>query len=195
MPGARLPRHLLAAGLAAAALLGTAACAAPATTASPAPAATATASRAPSPAPSNSGPANQQQLDAAADAVSHLAGSYQDAFTGLAVDTANGRLTVYRKPGTGFDGALSRLALGVPVDLQDAPRSISDLASTRGRVEALRGHTTGYSIRSIGDGSVVSFTQGVVEVGVTGDLATAKRDLGQRFGDHVAVSATEPVVG
>ncbi|MCC9308814.1 hypothetical protein LN042_17265 [Kitasatospora sp. RB6PN24] len=148
-----------------------------------------------SPAPASSGPAGQQQLDAAADSVSGLARSYQNAFTGLTVDVPKGRLSVYRKPGTDFDSALAHLALGVPVDLVDAPRSISDLAATRSQVEPLIGHTAGYSIVTVGSGSVVSFTQGVVEVGVTGDLNRAKQDLGVRFGNLVTVSATEQPVG
>ncbi|MEV7385277.1 MULTISPECIES: hypothetical protein [unclassified Streptomyces] len=57
------------------------------------------------------------------------------------------------------------------------------------------GHTTGYTIVSVGDGSVASYTAGVVEVGVTGDLARARKELGARFGDEVAVAAGKPVVG
>jgi hypothetical protein len=182
-----------------------AACAGPAVTvssATPAPPATtvpaaapSTARLAPSPVQQASGPANQEQLDAAADAVTFLARSYQDAFTGLTLDLQNGRLVVYRKPGTGFDSALAQLALGVPVDLRNAPRSISELASTRDQVVPLMQHTTGYSIITVGAGSEVSYAQGVVEIGVTGDLALAKRELGERFGDRVVVSATEPLVG
>ncbi|MFE9423269.1 hypothetical protein ACFYNO_09910 [Kitasatospora sp. NPDC006697] len=131
----------------------------------------------------------------AAGRVSALGRSHQDAFTGLVVDTRNARLVVYRKPGTDFDSALARLAPGVPIDLRDAPRSIGELAATRGQVEALMGKTTGYTFVTVGDGSELSFGQGVVEVGVAGDLAQAKRDLGARFGDRVTVSAAEIPVG
>ncbi|MET8624617.1 hypothetical protein ABZW30_12820 [Kitasatospora sp. NPDC004669] len=146
--------------------------------------------------PPSSGRPDQQQLDTAADAVSRLGGSYQDVFTGLMVDVPDGRVIVYRKPGGGgFDAALAHLSLGVPVDLRDAPRSISELAATRNRVVALIGHTSDYSIVMVGDGSEVSFSRGVVEVGVSGNLASAQADLRGRFGGRVTVSVAQPLSG
>jgi hypothetical protein len=83
----------------------------------------------------------------------------------------------------------------VRVDLRDAPRSISELAATRNRVVALMGHTSGYSIVMVGDESAVSFARGVVEVGVSGNLARAQEDLRGRFGDWVTVSVAQPLSG
>ncbi len=77
--------------------------------------------------------------------------------------------------------------------LRDAPRSISELAATRHRVVALMGHTSGYSIVMVGDGSAVSFARGVVEVGVSGNLARAQDDLRARFGHWVTVSVAQPL--
>ncbi|WP_051710938.1 hypothetical protein [Streptomyces sp. NRRL S-350] len=148
-----------------------------------------------SPRPSSGRP-DQQQLDTAADAVSHLGSSYQDVFTGLVVDVPGGQVIVYRKAGGGgFDASLAHLGLGVRVDLRDAPRSIGELAATRNRVEALIGHTRGYSIVMVGDGSEASFTHGVVEVGVSGNLAGAQADLRGRFGDRLTVSVAQPLAG
>ena len=179
MPRAYLPIRVIATGLVTTALLLTAACGrqtavAPATPTKP---------RSAEPSmPQSSGPPNQQKLDAAAAAIEHLGASQPDSFT-------------YRKPRSAFDAALARLHTGVRIDKRDAPRSISELTTTRNHVTALMGHTTGYTIVSVGDGSVASYTAGVVEVGVTGDLPWAKRELGARFGDEVAVAAGEPAVG
>ncbi len=145
--------------------------------------------------PNSSGPPNQQKLDEAAAAIERLGASRPDSFAGLVIDDSGDRVIVYRKPRSTFDTALSRLQTGVRIDKRDAPRSISELATTRNHVTALMGHTTGYTIISVGDGSVASYTAGVVEVGVTGDLARAKKELGARFGDGVAVTAGESAVG
>ena len=147
------------------------------------------------PTPGSSGPADQEKLDAAANAIERLGRSQPDSFTGLAVDVPGDRVVVYRKPRASFDAALARLHTGVRIDKQDAPRSISELAVTRNRVTALMGHTAGYTIVSVGDGSDTSWTKGVVEVGVTGDLARARKDLAARFGDEVAVEAGQMPVG
>lgn len=202
MPRTPTPIHLTAVTLALTALLACAACAgqtnvvpsAPVPSA-PVPTSAAASPAAASPPPSSARP-DQQQLDTAADAVSHLGGSYQDVFTGLMVDVPDGCVIVYRKPGGGgFDAALAHLGLGVRVNLRDAPRSISELAATRNRVAALIGHTSDYSIVMVGDGSAVSFTLGVVEVGVSGNLASAQADLRGRFGDRVTVSVAQPLAG
>ncbi|MGW4519038.1 hypothetical protein ACWEO4_45860 [Streptomyces sp. NPDC004393] len=192
MPRAYLPIRAIATGLVTAALLLAAACGrqsanAPTTPAKP-------RSAAPS-IPNSSGPPNQQKLHAAADAIERLGASQADAFTGLVIDNPGDRVIVYRKPRSDFDAALARLQTGVRIDKRDAPRSISELASTRSHVTALMGHTTGYAIVSVGDGSVASYTAGVVEVGVTGDLPRAKKELGARFGDEVTVAAGELAVG
>jgi hypothetical protein len=192
MPRAYLPIRAIATGLATTALLLATACGrqsavAPATPAKPT---SAVPSR-----PSSSGPPDQQKLDAAAAAIERLGASRPDSFTGLVIDDPGDRVIVYRKPRSAFDTALARLHTGVRIDKRDAPRSISELATTRNHVTALMGHTTGYTISSVGDGSVASYTAGVVEVGVTGDLARAKKELGARFGDEVAVAAAEPAVG
>lgn len=211
MPRTPTPIHLTAVTLALTALLACAACAghtdvapstpvptstaASAVAVSPPPTSAAASAVAASPPPSSGRP-DQQQLDTAADAVSHLGGSYQDVFTGLMVDVPGGGVIVYRKPGGGgFDAALAHLGLGVRVDLRDAPRSINELAATRNRVAALIGHTSDYSIVSVGEGSAVSFTRGVVEVGVSGNLASAQADLRGRFGDRVTVSVAQPLYG
>ncbi|WP_161789817.1 hypothetical protein [Streptacidiphilus neutrinimicus] len=55
------------------------------------------------------------------------------------------------------------------------------------------GHTSGYSIVMVGDGSAVSFARGVVEVGVSGNLARAQDDLRARFGHWVTVSVAQPL--
>ncbi|WP_157849885.1 hypothetical protein [Streptomyces novaecaesareae] len=47
----------------------------------------------------------------------------------------------------------------------------------------------------VGDGSEVSFSRGVVEVGVSGNLASAQADLRGRFGDRVTVSVAQPLSG
>jgi hypothetical protein len=178
--------------MATAALLLTAACGhqatvAPATPAKPSPTG--------SPTAVDSAPPDQQSLDTAANAINGLGASHQASFTGLAVDDPGDRVIVYRKRDPGFDAALARLHTGVHVDVRDAPRSISELQATRSAATALMGHTTGYTIVSLGDGSEESWAKGVVEVGVTGDLGQAKRELGARFGDRVTVSAAEPVAG
>lgn len=190
MPRAYIPIRVIGIGLAATVLLTTAACGrqaivGPAVPSKP-------RSVAP-PTTYNSAPPNQEKLDAAAGAIERLGASYSGSFTGLAVDNPGDRVIVYRKPDHVFDAALARLQTGVHFDLRDAPRSISELSSTRYRVVALMGHTTGYTIMSVGDGSVASYTEGVVEVGVTGDLARARRELGAQFGNGVAVSRAEPV--
>lgn len=190
MPRAYIPVRRTRIGLATTVLLMTAACGGqptvgPAVPSKPRPAAP--------PTTYGSAPPNQEELDAAAGTIERLGASYSGSFTGLAVDNPGDRVIVYRKPDAAFDAALARLHSGVHVALQDAPRSISELASTRNRVEVLRGHTTGYTIMSVGDGSVASYTEGVVEVGVTGDLARARQELGARFGSGISVSPAEPV--
>ncbi|MGR6968276.1 hypothetical protein ACU639_01460 [Streptomyces cynarae] len=192
MPRVYLPIRAIAAGLVTTALLLATACGrqaavAPATPAKP-------RSAAPS-MPNSSGPPNQQKLHAAADAIERLGASQPDSFTGLVIDSPGDRVIVYRKPRSAFDAALARLRTGVRIDERDAPRSIGELATTRNHVTALMGHTTGYTIVSVGDGSVASYTAGVVEVGVTGNLPRAKKELSARFGDEVAVAAGEPAVG
>ncbi|WP_256725579.1 hypothetical protein [Streptomyces sp. IMTB 2501] len=187
-----MPIRVIAIGLAATALLLATACGRQSAVAPATPRRTSP----PAPSPSNSsGPPDQQRLDAAADAVQRLGASQPDSFTGLVVDNPGDRVIVYRKPRPAFDAALARLHTGVRIVERDAPRSISELATTRNRVTALLGHTTGYTIVSVGDGSVASYTAGVVEVGVSGDLPRAKQELGARFGDEVAVAAGEPAVG
>lgn len=205
MPGTRTPIHLTAVTLALTALLACVACAGQTnvTPSAPAPTSTAASAVAVSPSlsvtvspPPSSGRPDQQQLDTAADAISRLSRSYQDAFAGLVVDVPDGCVIVYRKPsGGGFDAALAHLGLSVRIDLRDAPRSISELAAIRNRVTALIGHTSDYSIVMVGDGSEVSFARGVVEVGVSGNLSSAQADLRGRFGDRVAVSAAQPLSG
>ncbi|WP_369391123.1 hypothetical protein AB5J72_28390 [Streptomyces sp. CG1] len=148
---------------------------------------------APSPS-SSSGPPNQQRLDEAADAVQRLGASRTDSFTGIEVDDPGNRVIVYRKPSSDFDAALAQLRTGVRIETRNAPRSIGELTTVRNRVTTLVGHTTGYTIISVGDGSEVSYTRGVVEVGVTGDLTRAKHELGTRFGDEVTVAAGQPAV-
>ena len=192
MPHAYLPTRAIATGLVTTALLLTAACGhqtaeSPATPATPK---SATPSE-----PQSSGPPNQQKLDAAAAAIERLGASQPAFFTGLVVDNPGDRVIVYRKPSAAFDAALAGLHTSVRIDKRDAPRSISELATTRNHVTALMGHTTGYTIVSVGNGSVASYTAGVVEIGVTGDLARAKKELGTRFGNEVSVAAGQPAVG
>ena len=198
MPRAYLPTRAVAAGLVIPVLLLAAACGhqsavGPGKPPSPRPAAPSAPTG--SGSPDSSGPPNQQKLDAAAAAIERLGASEPDSYTGLVVDDPGDRVVVYRKPGSAFDAALARLRTGVRIDKRNAPRSRSELATTRNHVTALMGHTTGYAIVSVGDGSVASYTAGVVEVGVTGDLARAKKELSARFGDKVAVAAGEPAVG
>ncbi|MEZ0068114.1 ABC-type phosphate transport system substrate-binding protein [Streptacidiphilus sp. MAP12-20] len=190
MTRARASIRVIAAGLVIAALPLVAACgrqvtvvpAAPVQASSPAP-----------PVASSSSTLDQERLDTAAGAIERLADSYRNSYAGLVVDVPGGRLIVYRKPGSGFDAAVTGLDTGVRIDLKNAPRSISELTATRRRVEALIGHTVGYSIQSVGAGSVASLSDGVVEVGVAGDPARAKRDLTARFGDRVSVVAAAPI--
>jgi hypothetical protein len=202
MPRALMPIRVIGTGLAATAILLTAACGRQTTAATavsvnqtPVPAVSVNPRSSAPPTPQSSGPPNQEKLDAAAGAIDRLSASYPNSYTGLAVDNPGNRVIVYRKRDPAFDAALARLHTGVRVDLRDAPRSNSELVATRNRVEALMGHTVAYTILSVGNGSVASYTAGVVEVGVTGDLARARRELAARFGDRVAVSATEPAVG
>ncbi|GHE00509.1 hypothetical protein [Streptomyces alanosinicus] len=192
MPCTHLPIRAIATGFVTAVLLLATGCGrqtavAPATPAKPRSIAPAT--------PDSSGPPDQQKLDAAAAAIEHLGASQPDSFTGLAVDNPGNRVIVYRKPRATFDAALARLRTGVRIDKRDAPRSIGELTATRDHVTALMGHTTGYTIVSVSDGSVNSYTDGVVEVGVTGDLSRAKKELRARFGDAVTVAAGSPAVG
>jgi hypothetical protein len=199
VPRAHLPTGAVATGLVITALLLATGCGrqtavAPATPATPGSSAPSTPSGS-APTPGSSGPADQEKLDAAANAIERLGRSQPDSFTGLAVDVPGDRVVVYRKPSASFDAALARLHTGVRIGKQDAPRSIGELTATRNRVTAMMGHTAGYTIISIGDGSDTSWTKGVVEVGVTGDLARAKKDLGARFGDEVAVAAGQMPVG
>lgn len=192
MPRSYLRIHAIATGLVTATLLLATACGRQAAVAPATPAKQRSA--APS-MPNSSGPPNQQKLHAAADAIERLGASQPDSFTGLVIDNPGDRVIVYRKQHSAFDAALARLQTGVRIDKRDAPRSISELAATRNHVTALMGHTTGYTIVSVGDGSVASYTAGVVEVGVTGDLARARKELGARFVDEVAVAAGKPVAG
>ncbi|MDT0469516.1 hypothetical protein [Streptomyces gibsoniae] len=192
MPRAYLPIRVIATAFVTAALLLATACGRQSANAPTTPAKSRSAA---SSMPNSSGPPNQQKLDVAADAIERLGASQADSFTGLVIDNPGDRVIVYRKPRFAFDVALARLQTGVRIDKRDAPRSISELATTRNHVTALMGHTTGYTIVSVGDGSVASYTAGVVEVGVTGDLPRAKKELGARFGDEVAVAAGALAVG
>lgn len=201
MPSHRTTVRATAAALVAAGALLTSACgsrtaAAPSPTLSvSAPASSPTAGARPSALDSAAAGEVQQRLDQAAGAVERLGASYPGSYTGLAVDVPGDRLVVYRTADPAFDAALARLHTGVRTDLRNAPRSHRQLEATRSRVERMMGGTTGYRILSVGAGSEASFSRGVVEVGVTGDLARAKRELGAAFGDGVSVSAEEPAVG
>jgi hypothetical protein len=140
----------------------------------------------------NSGPTNQPKLDETANSIDRLGSSYPDTYTGLEVDIPGDRLIVYRKKDSRFDGALARLHTGVRIALRDAPRSRREMEATRNRLVPLLGHTNGYHIWSLGAGSRLSWTRGVVEVGISGDLALAKRELGATFGDRIEVAVEQP---
>ncbi|TJZ91868.1 hypothetical protein FCI23_55355 [Actinacidiphila oryziradicis] len=137
----------------------------------------------------------QQQLDPAANAIEHLGASYPGSYTGQSVDIPGDRIIVYRKKDPAFDAALATLHTGVPAMLRDAPRTRAELFATQSQVATLVGHTTGYKIWTVGSGSDATWSRGVVEVQITGDLARAKRELAAKFGDRVQVTIGEPPVG
>ncbi|CCB77728.1 exported protein of unknown function [Streptantibioticus cattleyicolor NRRL 8057 = DSM 46488] len=166
----------------------------PATPATPAPASSsATPAR-----PVQSAWPHQEELDKAANAVEQLGASYPDSYTGLSVDNEGDRLVVYRKPSAAFDAALAKLHTGQRIALRDAPRSQRELQEFRAEVEPLLSRpdkSTGYQLVSVSTGDEKSWTRGVVEVGVHGDLARARRDLSALTHGHVEVRQQDMPVG
>lgn len=140
-------------------------------------------SQRPAPTQSAPPPARHDLSDVAAR-VQQYARSRATVFTGMDIDSRNGRLVVWRKPDSGFDAQVRSIAGGTPVDLRSAPRSLSELQTLQRQVINF-GSANNISIVSIKlphDGVALT-------VGVSSNLSTGRSALTRQFGTSVKVVA------